>query len=98
MYPSLFVDLSALSAGRTLGEASRSLRVLYTSYDRQYILPRCARLSPARRLHSRILLLINGKARRVTGTRTISAAARMRIAAAQKARWAKWRKTNKKAA
>jgi len=38
------------------------------------------------------------RAGRASGTRTMSASARMRIAAAQKARWAKWRKANKKAA
>jgi hypothetical protein len=31
------------------------------------------------------------------GTRTMSASARKRIAAAQKARWAKWRATKRKA-
>jgi len=38
------------------------------------------------------------KARKATGARTMSTGARMRIAAAQKARWAKWRKANRKAA
>jgi hypothetical protein len=40
----------------------------------------------------------NGVGRAATrSTRVMSAAARKRIAAAQKARWAKWRAANKKA-
>jgi hypothetical protein len=37
-------------------------------------------------------LKASGKRTRKTGSRRISAAARARIAAAQKERWAKWRK------